>query len=195
MTVRKVAYKITNRYIFPLAWCILPVSMQKSKPRFMVTLNHWFAAAFRENTQVRKANEGFTLFAKIKEFSPHKLQTEQSLPTPSGNYVSCNWILSYWNRPFSKFHQASTWLGVGKTVSWSPVISPVSIPLPTTNFAIIPTYGIPTPNALSFIIVLTVKLFCIVVPYLYVVIGVLCGPLYHWILLLLLSLYIHRSAI
>ncbi len=44
---------------------------------------------------------------------------------------------------------------------------------------IIPTYAIPTSNSLSFIIVLTLKLFCIVLPYLYVVTEALCGPLYH----------------
>ncbi len=40
-------------------------------------------------------------------------------------------------------------------------------PLPSQSpFYIIPIYAIPTPNPLSFIIVLTLKLFCIVLPYL-----------------------------
>ncbi len=60
---------------------------------------------------------------------------------------------------------------------------PFEVPLHTPNytipFYIFPIHVIPTPNSLSFIIVLTLKLFCIVLPYPYVVIEVLCGPLYH----------------
>ncbi len=98
---------------------------------------------------------------------------------------------SYCNGPFRQFLQGPTWLGVGGTVSWSPVISSLLFPrpsftsasLPTLNntitYYIIPIYAIPTPNALSSKNALTVKSFCFVLPYLHVVIEVLCGPLYH----------------
>ncbi len=39
---------------------------------------------------------------------------------------------SFFNRAFRQFLQASTWLGVGITVCWSPVSSPSSIPSPHT---------------------------------------------------------------
>ncbi len=55
-------------------------------------------------------------------------------------------------------------------------MSPPSTP-PPLLFYIILIYAIATPNSQSFIIVLTLKLFCIVLPYLYVVIEVLCGHL------------------
>ncbi len=63
--------------------------------------------------------------------------------------------------------------GLFAEVPWFPILlfSPFAIP-----FHIILIYAIPTPNPLSFIIVLTLKLFCIALPFLYVVIEVLCGP-------------------
>ncbi len=54
--------------------------------------------------------------------------------------------------------------------------------LPTLNYAIhyyiIPIYAIPTPNSLLIIIVLTLDLFGIVLPYMYGITEVLCGSLY-----------------
>ncbi len=59
----------------------------------------------------------------------------------------------------------------------SPTSTPPPLPTPnyTILFYIIPIYATATPNSRSFVIVLTLKLFCIVLPYLYVVIEVLCG--------------------
>ncbi len=64
-----------------------------------------------------------------------------------------------------------------------PVLLCPPPPLPTPNYAIslyiIPIYASPNPNSLPFKIVLTLKLFSIVLPNLYVIIEALCGPLYH----------------
>ncbi len=128
-------------------------------------------------------------------------------PWRNGPAICCIWLLRalfsyHWiyacatmlrSVLFRKFLQTSTWLDVGRTICLSPVISPPSIrpPIPTLNYAIpfyiIPTCAILTPTSLTFIIVLTLKLFCIVLPYQYVVIEVHCGPLYHQMVLLLYS--------
>ncbi len=50
------------------------------------------------------------------------------------------------------------------------VISPPLPPNYAIPFHIIPIYAIPAPNSLPFKIVLTLKFFCIGLPYLYVVI-------------------------
>ncbi len=111
----------------------------------------------------------------------HRLRRKSSFSTR---------VVKYWNRLFTpivtfrQFFQTSTWLGMGRTVCWSPVISSPSIPsLLTPNYAIpfyiIPIYFIPTSNSLLFINVLTLKLFCTVLPHQYVVIEVFFGPLYH----------------
>ncbi len=56
--------------------------------------------------------------------------------------------------------------------------------LPTPNYAIpifnLPVHAVPNPNSLSFIIVLTLNVSCIILSYLYVVIDVLCDPLYQY---------------
>ncbi len=107
-------------------------------------------------------------------------------------------VLKYWNRnhPFRQSIQAPTWLGVGRTAYWSPVISPPSVPPPlsTPNYAI-PFYAIPTPNSLPFIIVMTSKLFCIILRYLYVAIEVLCGPLLPLNILIIIAVQIVFAAI
>ncbi len=52
--------------------------------------------------------------------------------------------------------------------------------------SVLAVYAIPTPFSLSYIIVQTLKLSYIVLPYLYVVIEVICGTLYYKTLLLYL---------
>ncbi len=84
-------------------------------------------------------------------------------------------VVKYWNRlpipivtapSVNSFKRQldSVWEELFAEAPLSPVL--LFSPLPTPNYAIsfyiIPTYAIPTPNSLSFIIVLTLKLFCIV---------------------------------
>ncbi len=71
----------------------------------------------------------------------------------------------------------SAWEKLFARVPWF-----IALVSPTLNNAIhlyiIPLYAIHTPYSLSFIMVLTLKLFCTIKPYLYVLIKALWGPLY-----------------
>ncbi len=64
----------------------------------------------------------------------------------------------YWNRPFRQLIQTPTRFDVGGYVCRSPVISHSFIP--PLNYTT-PVYAFPTPNSLSYIIVLTSKFCCI----------------------------------
>ncbi len=70
----------------------------------------------------------------------------------------------------------SAWEELFAEVAWFLIPDP-NCAIPFYNISV---YAIPTPNSLSIIIGPTLKLLCIVLPYLYVIIEVLYGPLYHY---------------
>ncbi len=101
------------------------------------------------------------------------------------------WVVKYWNRlptpivvppsiNFFKRQLESAWEELVAAGPWFPLLLfPLLTPNYATPFHIIPSYGITTPNSLSFVIVLTLNLFCVVLPHLYVVIEDICRPHYY----------------